>query len=267
MKNLMLFEEFTPNSKNNVLKKILDRIQPDIDSLLEKYKQSFEKQFEKSMTKYDEELARLTIIFDLVKSIGNHTKPDDDLKAITTSVSPKGNLEIDAIIVRDGVEYPLSTEVIYAGGYNIQRLHYRYITKTRLPKSSTNELADEYKKKIKSMTNIEKMRKEIEGYEKRIKSNEERISASKKLDDDEILDLLKQKDDYFQWPTWDELVSRGADQNYDYSEEKFNQSKKEGIARSIAFWKFQNIESPEKNSISLKKEIDKLEKKLAVLER
>jgi hypothetical protein len=267
MKNLMLFEEFTPNPKNNVLAKILNRIQPDIDSLLEKYRKSFEKQLEKPMTKYDEELARLTIIFDLVKSIGNHTKPDDDLKEIRTSVSPKGNLEIDAIIVRDGVEYPLSTEVIYAGGYNIQRLHYRYITKTRLPKSSSNELADAYNKKIKSMTAIEKIRNEIESYEKRILNNDTRVGSSKKLSDEEILDLVKQKDNYFDWPTWDEIVSRGADKNYDYSEEKYNKSKEEGIARDIDFWKSQNIEWPEKNSVALKKEVEKLKKKLAVIEQ
>jgi hypothetical protein len=226
MKNLMLFEEFSLRPKNNVLTKILDKIKPDIDLLLEKYKENYEKQFEKPMSEYDEDLSRLIIVSDLVKSIGNHTKPDDDLKEIRTSVSPKGNLEIDAIIVRDGVEYPLSTEVIYAGGYNIQRLHYRYITKTRLPKSSSNELADEYKKKIKAMTAVEKIRNEIDGFEARIKSNDERVQASKKLSDDEIFDDIKKKDEYFNWPTWEEIVARGADKNYEYSEDFYNKTKK-----------------------------------------
>jgi hypothetical protein len=219
------------------------------------------------MTKYDEELSRLIIVSDLVKSIGNHTEPDDDLKEVKTSVSPKGNLEIDAIIVRDGVEYPLSTEVIYAGGYNIQRLHYRYITKTRLPKSSSNELADEYKKKIKAMTAAEKIRNEIQGFETRINRNDERVEASKKLSDEEILDDVKEKDRYFSWPTWDEIVVRGADKNYEYSEDVYNKSKEEEMERKINFWKSQNIEWPEKNSVDLKKVIEKLKKKLAAIEQ
>lgn len=267
MINLMLFEEFSLNPKNNVLTKILDKIQPDINSLLEEYKKYYEKQLEKTMTKYDEELSRLIIVSDLVKSIGNHTNPDDDLKEVKTSVSPKGNLEIDAIIVRDGVEYPLSTEVIYAGGYNIQRLHYRYITKTRLPKSSSNELADQYKKKIKAMTSAEKIRNEIQGFEARINRNDERVESSKKLSDGEILDSIMQQDSYFSWPTWDEIVARGADKNYEYSEDVYNKSKEEERERKINFWKSQNIEGPEKNSVDLKKEIEKLKKKLAAIEQ
>jgi hypothetical protein len=233
MKNLMLFEEFSLTPKDNILTKILDEIDPDIHDLVENYKKSYEKQFEKPMSKYDEEISRLIIISDLVKSIGNHTKPDDKLKEISTSVSPKGTLEIDAIIVRDGVEYPLSTEVIYAGGYNIQRLHYRYITKTRLPKSSSNELADEYKKKIKAMTASEKIRNEIESFEVRIKRNDEKVQSSKKLSDEEILDDIKKDDDYYNWPTWDEIVARGADKNFGYSEENYNRQKEEDRVRSI----------------------------------
>ena len=266
MKNLMLFEDFSLIPKNNILSKILDEIDPDIHDLVEKIKKQFQRQFEKPMSKYDEELTRLTVISDLVKSIGNHTKPDDKLKEIGTSVSPKGNLEIDAIIVRDEKEYPLSTEVIYAGGHNIQRLHYRYITKTRLPKSVKNELAEEYQKKVKKMTAAEKLRNEIESFEKRIESNDKRVKDSKTYKDDEIFALKQKEKDAFVWPSWEELVSRGADKNYDYSEEKFNKEKEESRIRSINFWKTQNIEWPEKNSVALRKEIDKLAKKLAAIE-
>lgn len=263
----MLFEEFSLKPKNNILTKILEEIDEDIYDLVQKYKKSYEKQFEKPMSKFDEEMARLVIISDLVKSIGNHTNPDDQLKAIRTSVSPKGNLEIDAVIIRDGEEYPLSTEVIYAGGYNIQRLHYRYITKTRLPKSPKNELADEYQKKIKRMSASEKIRNEIQGFESRIKSNDERVQTSKKLSDEEIFNDIKLKDDYFNWPTWDEIVARGADKNYEYSEDLYNKTKQEEKERKINFWKSQNIEWPEKNSVTLRKEVEKLKKKLAALEQ
>lgn len=263
----MLFEDFSLVPKNNILSKILDEIDPDIHDLVEKIKKQFERQFERPMSKYDEELTRLTVISDLVKSIGNHTKPDDKLKEIGTSVSRKGNLEIDAIIIRDDKEYPLSTEVIYAGGHNIQRLHYRYITKTRLPKSAKNELADEYQKKIKKMTAAEKLRNEIQSLEKRIETNDKRVKDSKSYSDDEIFDLKQKEKDVFVWPSWEEIVSRGADKNYDYSEEKFNKEKEENRLRTIAFWKSQNIEWPQKNSIALKKEIDKLAKKLAAIEQ
>jgi hypothetical protein len=259
---IKLFEEFSSSYKSSIVKEIIDNLSDDIDNLLKEYEKYYEKNFERPMSDYDRMLSRLTIVSDMVKSIENYTQDGDVLKSIKSSVSPKGNLEIDAVINRDGKDHYLNTEVIYAGGYNIQRLHYRYITKTSLPRTGKSDLSKEYQEKIKNLTREQKIRQEIDGYEKRIEDNDKRVKEAELLTNEEILDLVSKEPDDFQWPTWEEIVARGADKNYDYSEEKFNSEKEKDMARKIDFWKMQNIIWPSKNSIALKKEIEKLKKKL-----
>lgn len=259
---IKLFEEFSSSYKSSIVKEIINKLSDDIDNLLKEYEKYYEKNFERPMSDYDRMLSRLTIISDMVKSIESYTQDGDILKSVSSSVSPKGNLEINAVIERDGKDHRLDTEVIYAGGYNIQRLHYRYITKTSLPRTGKSDLSKEYQEKIKNLTREQKIRQEIEGYEKRIADNDKRVKEAEPLSDEEILDLVNKEPDVFQWPTWEEMVARGADKNYDYSEEKFNLEKEKDIARKIDFWKMKNIKWPSENSKELKKVIDKLKKKL-----
>ena len=124
-----LFEE------GNIVNVILDELEPTIFEMVSQTEAWFEEKFKQDFTDFDREMARLNLTFDMVKAIETYTNPSDTLLSIDVDTSIKNNIEITAQIERDGVTYNFSTEAIYAGGYNIQRLHYRYITRTNIPKT------------------------------------------------------------------------------------------------------------------------------------
>lgn len=266
MKHLKLFEDFILEStRENVVSKILTALADDIQRLIGKHEETFEKQFERPMSAYDKELTRLNIIWDMVKAIESYTLPTDALITVSSSISAKGNLEIFAQIQRGDQAYPFSTEVIYAGGYNIQRLHYRYITKTSIPKTGNRQVSSEYADKIKKLSKLEKLNLEIQRYEERIKKNEETLQINRAKTDEQIWDEIKSKKDYYEWPTWQEIVKRGADKNYEYSEDLFNQKRIEDDKRKLKFWESMNISSVERQTVAYQKELVKLNKKLEQL--
>ena len=198
------------------------------------------------------------ILNDMVKSIEMYTLPTDSLLSMNVRKSVKGNIQIDAQIQRGENTYSFQTEAIYAGGHNIQRLHYRYIVKTSIPKTGASEISKEYSEKIKKMSKLEKLNKEIESYQVRIERTKEKIEVNSKLNDDEILNVLNSKEDSYKWPTWSEIVKRGANVNYDNDENVFNQKRKESIQSRIKLWKDMNIDSQKRYLIDYQKTINKL---------
>lgn len=263
MRHIKLFEDFILESNSeNIIDKILTALTDDIQHLIGKHEEAFQKQFERPMSAYDKELTRLNIIWDMVKAIEIYTLPNDVLVTVSSSISSKGNLEISAQIQRGDHVYPFNTEVIYAGGHNIQRLHYRYITKTSIPKTGSKAISTVYADKIKKLSKLEKLNLEIERYEERIKKNEENLQTNRSKTDKQIWDEIKSKKDYYEWPTWQEIVKRGADKNYEYSEDLFNQKRIEDDKRKLEFWKSMNISSIERQTVAYQKELIKLRKKL-----
>lgn len=263
MQYIKLFEEFILESNSNeVVNEILTALTDDIQHLIGKHEEAFQKQFERPMSAYDKELTRLNIIWDMVKAIETYTLPTDKLITVSSSISSKGNLEIFAQIQRGDQVYPFTTEVIYAGGHNTQRLHYRYITKTSIPKTGNKDISTQYANEIKKLSKLEKLNLEIQRYEESIKKNEETLQINRSKTDKQIFDEIRSGKDYYEWPTWQEIVKRGADKNYEYSEELFNQKRIENDKRNLEFWKSMNISSIERQTVAYQKEVVKLKKKL-----
>jgi chaperonin cofactor prefoldin len=217
------------------------------------------------MSDYDREVTRLNIIYDMVKAIETYTSPTDKLITITSNTSPKGNIEINAQIQRDENVYNFNTEVIYAGGYNIQRLHYRYITKTNIPKTGNNVVASEYAAKIKGLSKIEKLNKELESYEIRLKNQERTVEDRLKMTEDDIINYMKNDphEKWYEWPTWEEIVKRDAAKNYNNDEKYYYRQQEESERAKIASWKNIKIKSLVDNNLSLKKQIEKLKAKIS----
>jgi uncharacterized protein YukE len=261
MKHLKSLNQFLleSNSNKNIVDQILEALENDIQNLLQKYEKSFKEKFEKEMSDYDRELTRLNIIWDLVKAVEIYTQPTDTLVDIYSTTSAKGNLEISAIIKRDENQYNFTTEVIFAGGHNIQTLHYRYITKTNLPRTGSSTIAKEYAEKIKKLSKLEKLNKEIESLQNRIKTNGDIIAQNSELSNDEILDIIRAEDTNID-VTWDIIVSRGADRNYK-DRNDFEQKQKEYIDNKIEFWKKKNIVWKLDDIKNAEKQIKKLEVK------
>jgi hypothetical protein len=262
MKHLKLFEEFILESNSkNIVNIILLSLADDIQYLIGKHEEAFQKHYERPMTDYDKEETRLNIIWDMVKSIETYTAPTDKLITVSSSISPKGNLEIFAQIQRGDQVYSFNTEVIYAGGHNIQRLHYRYITKTSLPKTGNSAVSNQYRDRIKKLSKLKKLNQDIVNFENRILKNQEKLSINKAKSESEIWKEIKSKPNYYEWPTWKEIINRGADKNYN-SEDDYNQQREEDYKRSIEHWKTINIKSIETQTLSYQKEVIKLRKKL-----
>lgn len=259
MNKFKTFGQFINESKqDNIVNVILDSLEPTIIEMLAATEKWFVETFKQEFTKYDREMARINLTYDMVKSIEMYTLPTDSLLSINARKSIKGNILIIAQIQRGEETYNFSTEAIYAGGHNIQRLHYRYIVKTDLPKTGATEITKEYSEKIKKMSKLEKLNKEIESYEIRIKRAQEDLETNSKLTDAEIIQVLKDKNNWYEWPTWSEIVKRDAAKNYNDDETYYNQQMKKGIADEIENWKVQNIVWKQKYIADYQKTLNKL---------
>ena len=151
---------------------------------------------EKHFSNWQKEMIKLNLTYDLVKSIETYTLPTDTLISFSSYTSVKGNIEISAKIGRGEDTFYLTTEAIYAGGYNIQKLHYRYITKTNLPRTKSDTVAKIYAEKIKKMTKLQKLNLEIEQNLKSIELDDKEILKNSAITDDQILKILVKDDNY-----------------------------------------------------------------------
>lgn len=264
MNRFKTYGQFINESKeNNIVNVILDALEPTIVEMIAATEKWFVEKFKQEFSDFDREMVRLNLIFDMVKSVETYTQPTDSLLSLNVSKSAKGNIEISAQIQRDGVTYNFNTEAIYAGGHNIQRLHYRYIVKTNIPKTGASQLSKEYSDKIKKMTKAEKLNNEIHYFERDIKKIDANFAEIGNITDEQIAKILKDAGHYsHNNPSWEQIIKNGAAKNYNNSEAEYmarvEQNKKDGIE----FWRTQNIEWPMKRRKSLEKEINKLQAKL-----
>ena len=268
MKKLKSYKQFLNESKqDNIVNVILDALEPTIVEMVNETEAWFSVKFKQEFTDFDREMTRLNLIFDMVKAIESYTKPTDQLLSMNVRKSVKGNIQIDAQIQRDRETYSFSTEAIYAGGHNIQRLHYRYITKTSIPKTGASVISKEYSNKIKKMTKAEKLNFDIENLERDITRVKEKLAKHVPMTDAQIEQELidAQYWAYKANPTWDELVKRDAAKNYNNSEEEYNASVAKNKADAIEFWKTQNIQWPTNRLKALEKALAKERAKLAAI--
>lgn len=268
MKPIKSYQQFVNESKGTrLIDTILDALEPTILKMVNEVETWFIKKFERPFSDFDREMTQLQVIADLVKSIESYTEPTDILISITPSTSRKGNIEIYAQIQRGTEIFNLTTEAIIAGGYNIQRAHYRYLTSTKLPRTGRSEVSKEYTEKIKKMTKAEKINFDIENLERDIERIKEKLAENSPKTDAQIeQELINAK--YWAFtdsPTWAELIKRDAAKNYNNSEEEYNASVEKNKADGIGFWKTQNIQWPTNRWKSLEKEVIKLKGKLELI--
>lgn len=159
---------------------ILTQAEPFLDQLIQKYHKSREAEIKlwnesseeerkklkmtfepKPITEREEEHIRMALTYDLSKSLTKNIKEDDEVTNITFNTS-KGIVKLNASVEREGNKYHYETEMIYAGGYNIQQLHYRYITKTNLPKNTDLSILELIKREMSKMKTQDRIQAEIE---------------------------------------------------------------------------------------------------------
>lgn len=251
-------------SKNPLINRLLVELKPLIADIIEDTKQRYKKD-DKVFTDYDAHYTEIVLKYDMVRALEKYTLPTDKMSDVVVRNSSKGAFQIRCIIERDGNKYPFNTEVIYAGGYNIQKLHFRYLTKTTLPQTGQSVETQKLKAELAKMSKGEKLQKDIEILKKRIELNQKEIDVNSKFNDKQILDKVNAGDNVvgkpYVWSSWKEL-SDTAKQNYNNDEKYYNQRKKESEEGSIEFWKTKNIKWKQQDIVSSKKEIEKAQKKL-----
>lgn len=234
--------EDTTGSK--IIDDILKKSEPLIKDMLADAAVYHKDRTGQTFTEFDKQYFRLMFTYELIDAIERYTIPTDKLAKFKADRSKKGTIRINAVIERDGAQYPLTTDVIYAGGYNIQKLHFRYITKTTLPKQGSALVAAEYKSKLKRMSKIEKMQEELRNAELALKRNEEKLAAAEKVlkrsDADKVIPELQR----------DVESKRGS---------KYISNNAESL---ITSWKGENIRIPTQGIEYGKEYIKKLQSKI-----
>lgn len=243
----------------NITEQILKSIKPKIDQMVEESIKWLEKQQKRPVTKFDREYTRLSIIYDMVRSIEKYTEPTDELKSISAKGSPKGSIVIDSDIIRDGKIHNMYTSVIFAGGYNIQRLHYRYLTKTTLPSSKTDLLSKQLKSKMNKLSKGERISKDIDRLTDILEKRKEKYKIDSKLSDDEIEKMIK-SDNKFYDTKWSELNDYGK-KNYG-TPENFYKDQASQLNDKIKSWKDRYVVGAKKGIESIEKDIKKYQLKL-----
>ena len=165
-------------TNNPSIDKLLIDLQPKIEELIEKQKELVIKTTTEAfgkpmpMTESDIQLYEAGLIFKMVQSFNKFIKNTDELYDV--SINKRGGLfEVNSKVKRDGRTYRFDTELIGAGGYNIQEYHYRYIIKTDLPSSNENSAVENIKAKMGVLKKIRTIDEDIARYTKNIERFEQ----------------------------------------------------------------------------------------------
>ena len=233
----------------NIKEEILHQLEKPISDLTAEIIQSEKKIYLKKtgkelvITPHFEKMIRLSLVIDLMKALQNYILPTDKLTGFNWYGGPKG-IEISAGIEREGTKYFFVTEAITAGGYNIQRFHYRYIVKSKMPRVF-GDLASQYVMEQKRLKGIEKLENELNNLNKTYEEKQNVFNTYSAMNRSELIEAMKESNMYsWRYEAW----KRDGD-------EKFL----EDSLRDMKNW---YIDWPKRDMKTLSKRIAKVQAKL-----
>ena len=221
---------------------------------------------EMNITPWMEGMIRLSLVIDLMKALQNYILPTDKLEGFVWNEGPKG-IEIKMNISRDGdienIQY-LQTEAIYAGGYNIQRLHLRYLTKTKMSRVN-GQLATEYQNQYNKLSKVQKLEVEIENFQNLINTAQVRIDYLTPMSKEQLIVELgnhpmlgwRVKNDY-KWEDIDQTHYKQTKEEWEIEQQKLIE---DGVVSMIDWdvkWPKQRIKDCQKKIVKLQAKIDLL---------
>jgi hypothetical protein len=162
-------------------------MESEIENRVESIASQIESKF--NVTNFDKKCIEISLINDLCKSVLVYTEDNDQVVQFESTISIKGNFEMYGFILRNGEKYRFTTECIIAEGY-VQRRHFRYLTKTNLPKSGTSKVITEVKNEMKRLNKIKRMMKFIDGQKKLISKFQNELNELEKRTEQDWIDAI-----------------------------------------------------------------------------
>ena len=253
----------------NIKEQILENLEGPINNLtaqiIESEKAHYLKKMGKELiiTPHMEEMIRLSLVIDLMKALQNYILPTDELEQMNWYEGAKG-IEISALIGRGGETHNFMTEAITAGGYNIQRFHYRYITKTKMPRVMS-DLAKEYVEKQKRLTTLERLEKDIETHQNLINTAQARIDHLAPMNKEELIVELgnhpvlswRVKNDY-KWEDIDQTYHKQTKEEWEMEQQQLIER---GVVEMLNWdvkWPKQRIKDSQKKIVKLQAKLESL---------
>lgn len=187
MESLTITQNYINKTSNMVLKSMLTCMENEIENRVESIASQIESKFD--VTNLDKKCIEISLINDLCKSVLVYTEDDDQVVKFESSISIKGNFEMYGVILRNGEKYRFTTECIVAEGY-VQRRHFRYLTKTNLPKLGSSEVITEVKNEMKRLNKIQRMMNFINGQKNQIAKFQNELNELEKRTEQDWIDAI-----------------------------------------------------------------------------
>lgn len=133
---------------NASIKTFFELMKPQVDYIIKYINEERKEKNLPILTKNDEQSIKLSATYKFIDSLSDRINENDIITSYDFKIGVDGRVIGTITIERDGINYPLQTISIYAGGYNIQKLHTRYIVHTNIPyfKGSIKEELKELKR-------------------------------------------------------------------------------------------------------------------------
>jgi len=205
------------------LLKVLDLAQPTIDELVEKHiEYMLNQKYPHVCSKFDIECYRIAVVSDLVRAFSRYIKSSDKVDVKSFRVGNGGAITIDCIVIRDDEKHNMSTEMIYAGGYNIQQLHYRYISHTGLTASENKTAIELLQIRRNKLTKLQKANEDIEYTNNWYKRDVDNFNKLKSMSFDEVIENSYLGKTYGGKPNTYENLSDGGKENFHFNKIEFD---------------------------------------------
>jgi len=237
-------------TKHPIIDKILIKIEPLIDERTARYVENYNTTRDKNNVLYEAQRAQYqktpnsyynvprgetrytytgelkqwmiedyeyALVSDFIRALARYIKTTDSL--ISFEVTNAVPVTLSGEIEREGQRFTFDTDIIPAGGYNIQRFHYRYITKTELP--SMEESAAKWINNLGKLKVLEENMKELLRRQAKLVTD---IKSKSELTEDQIWE----ESQYSSWDyTWREGETRGAKSQEEMDERKLRYREEE----------------------------------------
>ena len=207
--------------QNNLLM-VLDLAQPTINELTDQYVEKMLNQKHPHIcTEFEIECYRIGVVSDLVRAFSRYIKSTDNVDVKSFSTGKGGVITIDCVITRNEIKHNMLTEMIYAGGYNIQQLHYRYISHTDLPASENKDAIQLLQERRNRLTKLQKVNEDIEYTNNWYKRDVDNFNKLKSMSFDEVIENSYVSKTYSGEPNTYENLSDGGKENFHFSPKEY----------------------------------------------